>query len=136
MTHDPAGATALSCAECIGQLTRFQTGLLEETDAEVVREHLYSCPSCRLFTDQVDTVSDFVGSCEPAVLPESVSDLLDNFATSAADHSDDHADIVRSLYRLAESLDPDAADDLVQQTLLTAFEDSQGDLELWSLRGI
>lgn len=130
MTNETTNATALSCPGCIDQLTRFQTGLLEETDAEVVQEHLDACPNCRLFSDQIGAVADFVGSGEPAGLPDSVSDLLDDFAHSAADKPNDLADIVRSLCRLADSLDADAAEDLVQQTLLTALEDNPGDLEL------
>ena len=130
MTNEAANATALSCAGCTSQLTRFQTGLLEEADTEVVQEHLDSCPSCRLFSDQIDVVVDFVGSGEPTDIPESVSNLLDDFAASTADMSNDPADVVRSLCRLADSLDPDGAEDLVQQTLLTAFEDNGGDLEL------
>jgi DNA-directed RNA polymerase specialized sigma24 family protein len=130
MTNEPTSATALTCAGCTSQLTRFQTGLLEEADTAVVQEHLDSCPSCRLFSDQIDVVVDFVGSGEPTDIPESVSNLLDDFAASAADRSNDPADVVRSLCRLADSLDPDGAEDLVQQTLLTALEDNGGDLEL------
>ena len=53
-THEPE----LHCPACIDQLTRFQTGLLPQSDTEVVREHLNSCPDCRLFADQVETVAD------------------------------------------------------------------------------
>jgi hypothetical protein len=130
MTNEATNATTLSCAGCTDQLTRFQTGLLEEADTAVVQEHLDSCPSCRLFSDQIDVVVDFVGSGEPTDIPESVSNLLDDFAASAADMSNDPADVVRSLCRLADSLDPDGDEDLVQQTLLTALEDNGGDLEL------
>ena len=56
-THEPE----LHCPACIDQLTRFQTGLLPQSDTEVVREHLNSCPDCRLFADQVETVADLVG---------------------------------------------------------------------------
>jgi DNA-directed RNA polymerase specialized sigma24 family protein len=129
MTNEPTLTAALSCAGCTTQLTRFQTGLLEEADTAVVQEHLDSCPSCRLFSDQLDVIADFVGSGEPTAIPDSVSNLLDDVANSTADQSSDPADVIRSLCRLADSLDPNGAEDLVQQTLLTALEDSSGELE-------
>lgn len=125
MTNETHLTTALSCPGCTAQLTRFQTGLLEEVDAAVVREHLVACPDCRLFADQLDLVADFVGSVgsvEPLDVPDSLSHLLGDFAHSPAQHSRDLSAIVRSLSRLAHSLDPKAADDLVQQTLLAALE--------------
>ncbi len=133
MTNETTGPTVLSCAGCAGQLTRFQTGLLEEADAAVVEEHMDSCPNCRLFSDQIDVVVDFVGSGQPVEVPESISSMLDDFATTTADQPSDTADIVRSLCRLADSLDPHAAEDLVQQTLLTALEDDTVGLELSAL---
>jgi DNA-directed RNA polymerase specialized sigma24 family protein len=133
MTNSPIGPTMLSCAGCTGELTRFQTGLLEEANAAVVQEHLDSCPNCRLFSDQIDVVADFVGSGEPIEVPASVSNLLGGSAASMTDQPRDVGDILRSLCRLADSLDPIAAEDLVQQTLLAALEDGPGGLELKAL---
>jgi len=133
LTPQPTHRPELSCAACIDQLTRFQTGLLEETDTEVVREHLSSCPSCRLFSDQVETVADFVGAGEPTVVPDNLSVLFDGADDSAVDRPHDLTDIVRSLYRLAGTLDPDAPEDLVQQTLLAALEEGPEALELSAL---
>lgn len=124
-THEPE----LHCPACIDQLTRFQTGLLPQSDTEVVREHLNSCPDCRLFADQVETVADLVGSRAPTEVPDNLSVLFDG----VGDSPDDLADTVRSLYRLAATLDPDAPEDLVQQTLLAALEQGPGALELSTL---
>ena len=128
-THRPE----LACPACIDQLTRFQTGLLEEADTEVVREHLSSCPNCRVFSDQVETVADLVGSREPTEVPDNLSVLFDGADDSSIDRPNDLTDIVRSLYRLAGTLDPDASEDLVQQTLLAALEEGPGALELSAL---
>jgi DNA-directed RNA polymerase specialized sigma24 family protein len=127
MTNDP---NTLSCAGCTNQLTRFQTGLFAEADAAVVQEHLDSCPNCRLFSDQIDAVVDFVGSGEPVDVPESVSSLLDDFMASTVHQPGDVTRTIGSLCRLADSLDPNNAEDLVQQTLLAALEDDPGRLEL------
>lgn len=125
-THRPE----LPCSACIDQLTRFQTGLLEEADSAVVAEHLSSCPSCRLFADQVETVTQFVGSGEPARVPGNLAVLFDGPMGDSVDRPDDVVDLVRSLYGLAETLDPDASEDLVQATLLAALEKGPGGLEL------
>src|SRR5262245_6210789 len=102
---DEVHRAALPCAACVDQLTRFQTSLIEEADAEIVREHLSSCPSCRLFSEQLETVADFVGSAEPAALPDNLSVLADT-EDGELGRPGDLTDIVRSLYRLARSLDP------------------------------
>ncbi len=130
MTNATIDPNALSCAGCTNQLTRFQTGLLEEADEAVVQEHLDSCPDCRLFSDQIDIVSDFVGSSELTDVPDSVSNLLDGSAPGTSDSSRDISGTVRSLCRLADSLDPNGAEDLVQQTLLAALEHDPARLDL------
>lgn len=129
MTPQQTHRAELPCPACIDQLTRFQTGLIEEADAEIVREHLDSCPSCRLFSDQVEAVADFVGSAEPTKLPDNLSTLLGP-GDGVLGRPGDLADIVRSLYRLAGTLDPEGAEDLVQQTLLAALEEGPDVLEL------
>jgi DNA-directed RNA polymerase specialized sigma24 family protein len=123
----------LPCPACIDQLTRFQTGLLEEADTAVIAEHLSSCPSCRLFSDQVETVAEFVGSADPTPVPDNLAVLFDDVGGSPVDRPDDLTDIVRSLYSLAETLDPDTSEDLVQATLLAALENGRGGLELSAL---
>lgn len=128
-THRPE----LPCSACIDQLTRFQTGLLEEADGTVVAEHLSSCPSCRLFSDQVETVAEFVGSGEPAAVPGNLAILFGGSDGDSVGRPDGVADIVRSLYGLAETLDPENAEDLLQATLLAALEKGPGGLELLAL---
>ncbi len=135
MTNETHLTTALSCPGCTAQLTRFQTGLLEEIDAAAVREHLAACPDCRLFADQIDLVADFVGagSGETTDVSDNLSNLLGDFAHSTARHPRDLSTIVRSLTRLAHSLDANAADDLVQHTLLAALEADPEDLDPMAL---
>jgi len=133
VSHESARATAPSCAGYTKELTRFQSGLLDEADAEVAQQHLYACPSCRLLTHQVEVVTDLVGDAEPLTLPDSVSRLLNDIANGTADKPSDAGDIARLLFGLAQSLDPHVAEDLVQQTLLTAFEERPGELDLLAL---
>lgn len=134
MSHESASsAAALSCVEYTRELTQFQLELLDEADAEVAQQHLYACPNCRLFTQQVEVVTNLVGDGEPPSLPDSLTRLLNDIANGAADKPRDPGDIARLLFGLAQSLAPHDAEDLVQQTLLTAFQERPGELDLLAL---
>ena len=136
MSHAPVNATELSCAEYTEELTQFRMGLLDEADTEVAQQHLYACPDCRLFTHQVETVTDLVADAEPhdlPHLPDSVSLLLHDIVDGEAERPSDPSEITRLLFGLARSLAPHAAEDLVQETLLSAFEESPRGLDPLSL---
>ena len=107
MSHAPVNATELSCAEYTEELTQFRMGLLDEADAEVAQQHLYACPDCRLFTHQVETVTDLVADAEPhdlPHLPDSVSLLLHDIVDGETERPSDPSEITRLLFGLARSL--------------------------------
>ena len=109
MSHAPVNATELSCAEYTEELTQFRMGLLDEADAEVAQQHLYACPDCRLFTHQVETVTDLVADAEPhdlPHLPDSVSLLLHDIVDGETERPSDPSEITRLLFGLARSLAP------------------------------
>jgi predicted anti-sigma-YlaC factor YlaD len=51
-----------SCAESTEQLTAFQLALLPEPDRDVVSEHLDSCASCRIFSEQIEQTTQLLES--------------------------------------------------------------------------
>ena len=102
MSHAPVNATELSCAEYTEELTQFRMGLLDEADAEVAQQHLYACPDCRLFTHQVETVTDLVADAEPQICPICPTVSRSYFTTSSTARPRGPAIPVRSL---ASSLD-------------------------------
>lgn len=133
MSHTSAHPLALSCVEYTEGLTRLQSGLLADADAEVAQQHLYACPNCRLLTHQVEAVTDLVGDVEPPPVHKSVLRLLDDIAHGTAVEPRDPGAIAQLLLGLAKSLDPHGAEDLVQQTLLAALEERPGKLDLLAL---
>ena len=98
--------TDVSHADCTDQLTAFQTGLLPETEGEVIAEHLGSCPNCRIFSEQIDETSSFL---EALPQPEAPPQLVARLTSLARQWKD-----ARSAWLLAE--------DLVQGTFLAAVE--------------
>ena len=125
-------ATDLPCVECTAQLTAFQTGLLPEDDSSIVSEHLAACANCRLFSDQLDATVDFVQTLPLSDTAEELSQALADSIPPAVDTADPDQ-LLRSLCRVADRLDPGRAEDLVQRTFLTAIERDPQDLNLADL---
>lgn len=112
--------TDVSHADCTDQLTAFQTGLLPETEGEVIAEHLGSCPNCRIFSEQIDETSSFL---EALPQPEAPPQLVARLTSAGPPQGDTDPDsLLRQLCQLADSLDPVNAEDLVQGTFLAAVE--------------
>lgn len=124
-------AIDLACVECTAGLTAFQTGLLPEEDRSVVDEHLAGCPNCRLFSDQIDATIEFIDAMPPRQSTERLVESLADIAPAAQAGNPD--DLLRQLCRLADSLDITRAEDLVQQTFLSAVERDPQRLDLAEL---
>jgi len=119
------------CADCVDQLTAFQLGLLPETVGDVVREHLESCPNCRIFSDQIHETTTLI---EAFPQPEAPSELAAAIASSNPSSTGTDPDaLLRQLCQLADSLDPLNAEDLVQSTFLAAAERNHASLEFADL---
>ncbi len=113
----------LLCIDCVRGLTRFQTGLLDEPDSDVVAEHLSECANCRLFANQLEATSDLLGVIgEAAPLPESFADVIDQLGVTPGETIPDEA--VRRLCAVADAVAPADAAELVQQTLTDALDRS------------
>ena len=128
-------AIDLACLECTAGLTAFQTGLVPEEDRSVVNEHLEACPNCRLFADQIDATIDFIEAMPLTDSAQRLSESLSDLAPSSAntDNTDNPDDLLRQLCRLADSLDPSRAEELVQTTFLTALERDPNSFNLTEL---
>lgn len=119
------------CTDCTDQLTAFQLGLLPETEAEVVSEHLDSCPNCRIFSEQIVATAALL---EAFPQPEAPTELAAAIATSSSSPTGSELDaLLRQLCQLADSLDPLNSEDLVQSTLLTAIGRDPARLEFADL---
>lgn len=125
-------ANDLACVECTERLTAFQTGLLPESDASVVDEHLAACTNCRLFSDQIDTTTDFINAMPRGDSAQQLAETLAH-AVPSTSQTDNPDELLRRLCRLADSLDPSRAEDLVQRTFLAAVERDPQRLELQEL---
>ncbi|MGI9622034.1 MAG: zf-HC2 domain-containing protein [Acidimicrobiales bacterium] len=119
------------CADCVDQLTAFQLGLLPETEGGVLREHLGSCPNCRIFSEQIDQTAALL---EAFPQPDAPPELALAIASSSPSSSGTDADaLLRQLCQLADSFDQRNAEDLVQSTFLAAVERNPADLEIADL---
>jgi DNA-directed RNA polymerase specialized sigma24 family protein len=115
----------IRCVECTDQLTAFQLGLLPEVDAEIVSEHIGACPNCRVFSEQLDQTAALLADFpQPAPPPELVATLGSPDLSAGAGPQA----LLGALCQLAESLDPDNAQDLVQNVFLSAAENNSSDL--------
>lgn len=124
-------AIDLACVECTAGLAAFQTGLLPEEDSSVVDEHLAGCPNCRLFSDQIDATVQFIEALPPRQSTQRLVESLVDIAPAA--QASNPGDLLRQLCRLADSLDPIRAEDLVQQAFLSAIERDPQRLDLSEL---
>ena len=116
------------CADCTDQLTAFQLGLLPETAGDVVREHLDSCPNCRIFSEQIEETTALLEAFPQPEAPPELAAALASSSPSATGTDPDA--LLRQLCQLADSLDPLNAEDLVQSTILAAAERDPAGLEL------
>jgi DNA-directed RNA polymerase specialized sigma24 family protein len=111
--------TEVACAACIARLAAAEYQLLPETDADVVAEHLSECPDCRLFGEQLDTTREVLAAT-PA--PERRADLAEVLEETRSELTDGRIEqSLGRLYRVADALGVEDADELVQQTLLDAI---------------
>ncbi len=99
----------MTCADCVGQLTHHQTGVLAEPIRTVVDEHLAGCPDCAAFAEQLIATDTLLQS-----VPRPVS----RSGLAPGDHA---PAVLSALQQLADSLDRARADDLVQDVLTEAL---------------
>lgn len=114
----------ITCEIAVRRASDQLAGLLPDEERIVLEQHLASCQHCSALMDQlrstIAVLRNRPGVDVPDVLQELVADTDD--ARSA--------DLVRhlpQLYSLAVALDPNTADDLVQETISQALTDPTAD---------
>jgi RNA polymerase sigma factor (sigma-70 family) len=121
----------ISCADCTDQLTAFQLGLLPETEDEIVSEHLDSCPNCRIFSEQLQATAAVLEAFPQPETPPALAAAVASSSPSLAGTDPDA--LLRRLCQLADSLDPQNAEDLVQSTFLAAIQRDPAELQFANL---
>ncbi len=113
----------LTCQAAVHAASDQLAGLLSDAERSPVEVHLAGCDSCSCLMDQLRTTVAVMGSRAEAQIP-------DSFLAMVHDKGG-RADALKAqlprLYALANALDANAADDLVQETLTSALTDPDVD---------
>ena len=110
----------LTCQAAVHAASNQLAGVLSDAEQGVLADHLAGCDSCSCLMDQLRSTVAVLGSRPEVQVP----DLLRARVTHTASGRG-HALTAQlpHLYALANALDADAADDLVQETLTSALAD-------------
>jgi hypothetical protein len=114
----------LTCQAAVRAASDHLAGLLSDTERGALEDHLAGCDGCSNLMDQLRSTVAVLG-----VRPEvQVPDSLHSMATvSGGDRAEALTAQLPHLYALANALDANAADDLVQETLTSALADPDAD---------
>jgi DNA-directed RNA polymerase specialized sigma24 family protein len=99
-------------------------GLLSDADRGALEDHLGGCDSCSCLMDQLRSTVAVLGSRPEVQVPDSLRALV---ADTAGERAEAITAQLPHLYALANALDANAADDLVQETLTSALADPDAD---------
>jgi DNA-directed RNA polymerase specialized sigma24 family protein len=114
----------LTCQAAVRAASDQLAGLLSDAERGALGEHLAGCDSCSCLMDQLYRTVAVLGSRPEVQVPDSLRAMV-------ADAEGGTAEAVTAqlphLYALANALDADNADDLVQETLTSALADPDAD---------
>jgi DNA-directed RNA polymerase specialized sigma24 family protein len=114
----------LTCQAAVHAANDQLAGLLSNAERSVLEDHLTGCASCSCLMDQLRSTVALLGSRPEVHVPDSLRAMV-------AHIGDDRAEALTAqlphLYALANALDANAADDLVQETLTSALADPDAD---------
>ena len=120
----------LTCEAAVHAASDQLAGLLSDAERGALEEHLGGCDSCSCLMDQLRSTVAVLGSRPEVQVPDSLRAMV-------ADAEGGRAEALTAqlphLYALANALDANAADDLVQQTLTSALADPDTDTTASSL---
>ncbi len=114
----------LTCQAAVHAASDQLAGLLSDAERSPVEVHLAGCDSCSCLMDQLRTTVAVLGSRAEAQIPASLRAMVGQARGGRAEALT--AQLPR-LYALANALDANAADDLVQETLTSALADPDVD---------
>jgi predicted anti-sigma-YlaC factor YlaD len=110
----------LTCQAAVHAASDQLAGLLSDAARGALEEHLAGCDSCSCLTDQVCSTIAVLGSRPEVQVPDSLRAVVDHTEGGRAEALTAQ---LPHLYALANALDANAADDLVQQTLTSTLAD-------------
>ena len=122
----------LTCQAAVRAASDQLAKLLSDDERGALEEHLAGCDSCSILMDQLYRTVAVLGSRPEVQIPGSLRAMV-------ADVEGDCAEAVTAqlphLYAIANALNADAADDLVQETLTSALADLDADTTASGLAG-
>jgi len=114
----------LTCQAAVRVASDQLAGLLSDAERATLEEHLAGCDSCSYLRGQLYRTIAVLGSRPNAQVPDAINAMV---AGAEGDRAEAVAAQLPHLYALANALDADAADDLVQDTLTSALADARVD---------
>jgi DNA-directed RNA polymerase specialized sigma24 family protein len=114
----------LTCQAVVHAASDQLAGLLSDAERGAFEDHLAGCDSCSCLMDQLRSTVAVLGSRPEVRVPDSLRALV---AHTGGDRAEALTAQLPHLYTLANALDTNAADDLVQETLTSALADPDTD---------
>lgn len=114
----------LTCRAAVHAASDQLAGLLSDAERGALEHHLAGCDSCSCLMDQLRSTVAVLGSRPEVQVPDSLRAMV---AHTEGGRAEALTAQLPHLYALANVLDANAADDLVQETLTTALADPDTD---------
>jgi DNA-directed RNA polymerase specialized sigma24 family protein len=114
----------LTCQAAVHAASDQLAGLLSDAERGALEDHLAGCDSCSSLMDQLRSTVAVLGSRPEVQVPDSLRAMV---AHTGGDRAEALTAQLPHLYALANALDANAADDLVQETLTSALADPDTD---------
>jgi RNA polymerase sigma-70 factor (ECF subfamily) len=114
----------LTCRSAVSAASDQFAGLLSDAERGTLEDHLAGCDSCTCLMDQLGSTVAILASRPEVLVPESLWAMV---ASAEGDHAQSLTAQLPHLYGLANALDANAADDLVQETLTSTLADPDAD---------
>jgi DNA-directed RNA polymerase specialized sigma24 family protein len=114
----------LTCHAAVHAASDQLAGLLSDAERDALEDHLADCDNCSCLMDQLRSTVAVLGSRPEVQVPDSLRAMV---AHTEGDRAEALAAQLPHLYTLANALDANAADDLVQATLTSALADPDTD---------
>lgn len=116
--------TALTCRGAVRAGSDDLAGLLSDAERGALEDHLAGCDSCACLMDQLRTTVAVLESRPDVQLPDTLRSMVN---AAGGGRGEALTAQLPHLYALANALDPESADDLVQDTITSALADPDAD---------
>jgi len=114
----------ITCRAAVRAASDHLAGLLSDAERRELDEHLAGCDGCSNLMDQLRSTVAVLGARPEVQVPDSLHSMV---TLSGGDRAEALTAQLPHLYALANALDANAADDLVQETLTSALADPDAD---------